>query len=51
MQDFLKLGSYYRMNVPGVCGSPNWEFRLKDYSKFKEVLPSIYKLNVSSKRV
>ena len=50
MWDFLNLGSYSRMNVPGICGSPNWEFRIKNFDDFKKVLPSILKLNENNRR-
>ncbi len=51
ISDFLSLDSYSRMNVPGICGRPNWEFKLKNYDDFKKVLPNILKLNTSSKRI
>ena len=51
MWDFLELSEYSRMNIPGTCGRPNWEFKLKDYKDFKKVLPEILKLNTLSKRI
>lgn len=51
IQDFLGLDGYSRMNVPGICCSPNWEFKLKNYKEFEKVLPSILKLNKDSKRI
>jgi len=51
MQDFLKQDEFSRMNVPGTCCPPNWEYKLKDYSNFEKVIPTILKLNESSKRI
>lgn len=51
MQDLLSQDDYSRMNVPGTCVSPNWEYKLKDYNDFNEVIPIILKLNEESKRV
>jgi len=51
MQDFLGQDGYSRMNVPGICVSPNWEYKLKDFNAFKKMIPTILKLNEESKRV
>lgn len=32
LQDVLKLDNSARMNYPGTVGSPNWEWKLKDFS-------------------
>ena len=37
LQDILKLDNSARMNLPGTVGSPNWRWRLKDFSWMKEV--------------
>ena len=36
MQDILGLGEDSRLNVPGELGSPNWEWKLKDFRAFRE---------------
>ncbi|MFA6667235.1 MAG: 4-alpha-glucanotransferase [Bacilli bacterium] len=51
MQDFLELGSFSRMNTPGTCCPPNWEFKIKSYTEFNKVLPKILALNTKSKRI
>ena len=37
LQDLLKLDNSARMNYPGTVGSPNWEWKLKDFSWIKEI--------------
>ena len=37
LQDVLKLDNSARMNYPGTVGSPNWRWKLKDFSWIKEV--------------
>ncbi|MBO6280407.1 MAG: 4-alpha-glucanotransferase [Bacilli bacterium] len=37
LQDLLKLDNSARMNFPGTVGSPNWEWKLKDFNFTKEV--------------
>ncbi len=34
MQDILALGNEARMNTPGTCGSPDWEWKLQDWAAF-----------------
>jgi 4-alpha-glucanotransferase len=41
MQDILSLPTDARMNVPGTIGSPNWEWKLKDFLSFTLLLPRI----------
>ena len=36
MQDVLGLKSVARMNVPGTIGTPNWEWKLKDFEGYKK---------------
>lgn len=36
MQDILSLDDLARMNVPSTQGSPNWQWKLKDYEAFKK---------------
>ncbi|BBF43959.1 4-alpha-glucanotransferase [Lachnospiraceae bacterium KM106-2] len=49
MQDFLNLDDSGRINVPGTLGSPNWEWKLDSFSKFKKKLPEITELIYSAK--
>lgn len=51
MQDFLKQDAYSRMNIPGTCCKPNWEYKLKDFKEFESKIPTILKLNIESKRI
>ena len=37
LQDVLKLDNSARMNYPGTVGSPNWRWKLKDFSWIKQV--------------
>lgn len=39
MQDVINLSSEGRINVPGTLGSPNWEWKLDSFKKFKEKIP------------
>ena len=39
--DYLKLDSSARMNTPGTCGSPNWEFRLVTFADFIKIINDI----------
>lgn len=41
IQDYLKLGSEYRMNMPGISGGLNWKFRLVNFDAFEKIIPSI----------
>lgn len=50
MQDILELSSYSRMNVPGVCGSPNWEYKMVNFNRFKNKIEFIKNLNKTYKR-
>ncbi|HKL73103.1 MAG TPA: 4-alpha-glucanotransferase [Candidatus Onthovivens sp.] len=50
IQDYLKLDSYYRMNIPGTCASPDWEFKLDSLDEFNKLIPYILKLNKTYKR-
>jgi 4-alpha-glucanotransferase len=36
MQDVLGLKNTARMNTPGTIGTPNWEWKLKDFKDYKE---------------
>ena len=37
LQDILKLDNEARMNTPGTVGSPNWRWKVKDFSWTKQV--------------
>ena len=37
LQDVLKLDNSARMNYPGTVGSPNWRWKLKDFTWIKQV--------------
>lgn len=41
IRDYLGLDKDARMNIPGTLGSPNWEFKLKDFDLFIEKLDYI----------
>ena len=43
LQDILKLDNKARMNYPGTVGSPNWMWKVKDFSWMKEVKYPDYK--------
>jgi 4-alpha-glucanotransferase len=51
MQDLLSLSDDARMNTPGTIGSPNWEWKLKDFETFKTKIPMIQTWLKSSKRL
>jgi 4-alpha-glucanotransferase len=50
MQDLLSLDDSARMNVPGTIGSPNWEWKLKDFSAFEKMINKIKLWVENSKR-
>jgi 4-alpha-glucanotransferase len=50
MQDLLSLDDQARMNVPGTIGSPNWEWKLKDFSAFESMIKKIKTWVVNSQR-
>lgn len=39
VSDILSMGEEGRINTPGTLGSPNWCFRLTDYTRLKRQLP------------
>ncbi len=51
LADILGLDDRARLNEPGSVGSPNWEWRLPDWSSFRRRIPELRKLLVESKRV
>lgn len=42
-QDFVDYGEDCRINTPGTLGSPNWEWRIANYSDMDEKMPRIQK--------
>ena len=50
MQDLLSLEDDARMNTPGTIGSPNWEWKLKDWHKFLAILPTLKTWLTAAKR-
>jgi 4-alpha-glucanotransferase len=51
MQDLLSLDDEARMNVPGTIGSPNWEWKLKDFTAFEKLIPQFSRWLSTSKRL
>ena len=45
IQDYLWEDNDSRMNVPGILGGQNREYKLVDFAEFVEVLPIIKNLN------
>lgn len=39
MQDVLNLTDKARLNVPGTIGTPNWEWKMKDFEDFENQIP------------
>lgn len=50
LQDVINLGDEGRINTPGTLGSPNWEWKLVDFRKFKKEIQTLNELISSSKR-
>lgn len=50
MQDLLSLDDSARMNTPGTIGSPNWEWKLKDFQEFTNMIPHIQRWLKQAKR-
>ena len=51
MQDLLSLDDRARMNVPGTIGSPNWEWKLKDFNEFEKMLSTFAQWLTTSQRL
>lgn len=49
-RDYLKFDSDSRINTPGTCGSPNWEFRIINYVDFYKIINKIKELLGKYKR-
>ncbi len=50
VQDILLLGDEARINTPGTIGTPNWEWKLKDYKKLSKELKSLKEMILNAKR-
>ncbi len=50
LQDVVNLGDEARINTPGTLGSPNWEWKLTDFRKFKSQIDYLKEQNITSKR-
>lgn len=51
MPDLLALGQEARLNAPGVCGSPNWEWKLQDFESYKNKVEENYQQLRKYKRI
>ncbi len=51
MQDLLALDDQARFNTPGTIGSPNWEWKLKDFDKYSKRLKFLKKMIKASERI
>jgi 4-alpha-glucanotransferase len=51
MQDLLSMNDDARMNVPGTIGSPNWEWKLKDFTEFETLIPKFQQWLTTSQRI
>lgn len=50
LADILGLGDEARLNTPGTVGSPNWEWRLEDWTALEKEKSNIGALVIKSKR-
>lgn len=50
IQDFINLDDKGRINTPGTLGTPNWEWKLKDFSSFEKKVDAINELIIKSGR-
>lgn len=50
MQDVINLGDEGRVNTPGTLGSPNWEWKLTSFHKFKKEISYLRNLINNCKR-
>lgn len=50
MQDVLGLDSYSRLNKPGIIDDINWSWKMKNFSSFEEILPSLASLIRNTER-
>ena len=50
-QDILGLGDEGRINTPGTLGSPNWEWKLRDFAGLEKMLPAFSRIIAETGRV
>lgn len=50
LQDLINLGDEARINTPGTLGSPNWEWKLYSFRKFKKEIGNLKKFINTSRR-
>ncbi len=50
LQDLINLGDEARINTPGTLGSPNWEWKLDSFRKFKKEIGNLKELIIASRR-
>lgn len=50
VQDLIDIGEEGRLNTPGTLGSPNWEWKLKNYGKLYKEIKFLRDLNIKNKR-
>ena len=50
LQDLINLSDEARINTPGTLGSPNWEWKLNSFSKFKKEICNIKEFIIASRR-
>ncbi len=51
IQDFINLNDQGRINTPSTLGTPNWEWKLKDFTSFEKQIEKIKALIIKAKRV
>ena len=51
LSDILNLGDEARLNTPGTVGSPNWEWRLRDFRGVQRKKAFMRELTALSKRI
>lgn len=50
VQDILGLSDEARLNTPGTTGSPNWEWKLENFSELRKRMIPIHQMIIESKR-
>lgn len=50
MVDLLNKTDRCRINFPGTVGNPNWQWKMKNFDDFKEVLPKVKQMIKQSNR-
>lgn len=44
LQDLWSLDADARINAPGTCGNPNWQWRMTDFARLEAMLPRLHHL-------